>query len=178
MLQVLGSEFAISQNPHMRKGGLIGASLIFAEIVKPVCLISILLGGWLFILLIQVRRKKPDPNILGCRTYQPNISYSDNLTSGLAAMAIGLGKETSNHTAELITPILTCLTGAPTNYNNWQETKIIYNLLLTDADSRVRYYACESLYNVVKVFHNLNCITLDLLIKIYCHFCQCLPVSS
>ena len=26
-------------------------------------------------------------------------------------MAIGLGKETSNHTAELITPILTCLTG-------------------------------------------------------------------
>ena len=70
-------------------------------------------------------------------------------------MAIGLGKETSNHTAELITPILTCLTGAPTNYNNRQETKI-YNLLLTDADSRVRYYACESLYNVVKVFHDLN----------------------
>ena len=24
MMQVLGSEFAISQNPHMRKGGLIG----------------------------------------------------------------------------------------------------------------------------------------------------------
>ena len=42
MLQVLGSEFAISQNPHMRKGGLIGASLIFAEIVKSVCLKSIL----------------------------------------------------------------------------------------------------------------------------------------
>ena len=42
MLQVLGSEFAISQNPHMRKGGLIGASLIFAEIVKPLCLKSIL----------------------------------------------------------------------------------------------------------------------------------------
>ena len=33
------------------------------------------------------------------------------LIAGLAAMAIGLGKETSNHTAELITPILTCLTG-------------------------------------------------------------------
>ena len=41
MLQVLGSEFAISQNPHMRKGGLIGASLIFAEIVKPLYLKSI-----------------------------------------------------------------------------------------------------------------------------------------
>ena len=34
-----------------------------------------------------------------------------NRIAGLAAMAIGLGKETSNHTAELITPILTCLTG-------------------------------------------------------------------
>ena len=89
-------------------------------------------------------------------------------------MAIGLGKETSNHTAELITPILTCLTGAPTNYNNWQETKIIYNLLLTDADSRVRYYACESLYNVVKVLHNLNCIMYNIgcVEKIYCHFWQ------
>ena len=41
MVQVLGSEFAISQNPHMRKGGLIGASLIFAEIVKPLYLKSI-----------------------------------------------------------------------------------------------------------------------------------------
>lgn len=29
-LQVLGSEFAISQNPHMRKGGLIGASNLYA----------------------------------------------------------------------------------------------------------------------------------------------------
>ena len=112
-LQVLGSEFAISQNPHMRKGGLIGASLIFAEIVKPVCLKSILFLGRMtiqvYLHLIQGRRKKPIPIYL---------IYSDNLISGLAAMAIGIGKETSNHTAELITPILTCLTGAPTNYNN------------------------------------------------------------
>jgi len=72
LLKVLGSEFAISQNPHMRKGGLIG----------------------------------------------------------LAAMAIGLGRETGTYTGDLISPILSCL---------------------KDADSRVRYYACESLYNVVKV---------------------------
>ena len=72
LLKVLGSEFAISQNPHMRKGGLIG----------------------------------------------------------LAAMAIGLGSKTGSYTGDLINPILTCL---------------------SDADSRVRYYACESLYNVVKV---------------------------
>ena len=156
----------------MRKGGLIGASLIFAEIVKPVGLTSILLGGWLLNLL-SLSTHNPGPTkkarfqYTGLQNLPTNIPYSDNLTSGLAAMAIGLGKETSNHTAELITPILTCLTGAPKNYNNWQETKIIYNLLLTDADSRVRYYACESLYNVVKVLHNLNCITLDLLIKIW-----------
>eukprot|EP00090_Calanus_glacialis_P024131 TRINITY_DN37461_c0_g1_i1.p1 TRINITY_DN37461_c0_g1~~TRINITY_DN37461_c0_g1_i1.p1 ORF type:complete len:694 (-),score=252.55 TRINITY_DN37461_c0_g1_i1:136-2217(-) len=94
LLKVLGSEFAISQNPHMRKGGLIG----------------------------------------------------------LAAMAIGLGKETGVYTEDLIMPILTCL---------------------SDADSRVRYYACESLYNVVKVsresvlpmfneiFSSISCVVAD-----------------
>ena len=76
LLKVLGSEFAISQNPHMRKGGLIG----------------------------------------------------------LAAMAIGLGSKTGSYTGDLINPILTCL---------------------SDPDSRVRYYACESLYNVVKVLFSL-----------------------
>ena len=144
------------------------------------------LDEWLFILLSLSTlnpgpTKKARSQYTGLQNLPTNISYSDNLTSGLAAMAIGLGKETSNHTAELITPILTCLTGAPTNYNNWQETKIIYNLLLTDADSRVRYYACESLYNVVKVLHNLNCIMYNIgfvdRYKIYCHFCQCLHVS-
>ncbi|XP_044266044.1 protein VAC14 homolog isoform X2 [Tribolium madens] len=72
LLKVLGQDFASSQNPHARKGGLIG----------------------------------------------------------LAATAIALGKDTSNYTDELIKPILGCL---------------------SDQDLRVRYYACESLYNVVKV---------------------------
>ena len=51
-------------------------------------------------------------------------------------MAIGLGSKTGGYTGDLINPILTCL---------------------SDPDSRVRYYACESLYNVVKVlppFHH------------------------
>ncbi|XP_050300937.1 protein VAC14 homolog isoform X2 [Anthonomus grandis grandis] len=72
ILKILAQDFASSQNPHSRKGGLIG----------------------------------------------------------LAAIAIALGKETSNFTDELIKPILGCL---------------------SDQDLRVRYYACESLYNVVKV---------------------------
>ncbi|XP_046483958.1 protein VAC14 homolog [Neodiprion pinetum] len=72
LLKVLGQDFATSQNPHTRKGGLIG----------------------------------------------------------LAAIAVGLGKDTGQYTEELIHPILACF---------------------CDPDLRVRYYACESLYNVVKV---------------------------
>lgn len=72
LLKVLGQDFATSQNPHTRKGGLLG----------------------------------------------------------LAAIAVGLGKDTGQYTEELIRPILACF---------------------CDPDLRVRYYACESLYNVVKV---------------------------
>lgn len=72
LLKVLGQDFSLSQNPHARKGGLIG----------------------------------------------------------LAAIAIALGKDTGVYADELIKPILGCL---------------------SDQDLRVRYYACESLYNVVKV---------------------------
>ncbi|ENN74689.1 hypothetical protein YQE_08806, partial [Dendroctonus ponderosae] len=72
ILKILGHDFALSQNPHARKGGLIG----------------------------------------------------------LAAIALALGKETDGYTEDLIKPILGCF---------------------SDQDLRVRYYACESMYNVVKV---------------------------
>ncbi|OAD58538.1 Protein VAC14 like protein [Eufriesea mexicana] len=72
LLKVLGQDLATSQNPHTRKGGLIG----------------------------------------------------------LAATAVGLGKDTGQYIEDLIHPILACF---------------------CDSDLRVRYYACESLYNVVKV---------------------------
>lgn len=49
---------------------------------------------------------------------------------GLAAMAIALGKDTGQYTEELVHPVLACF---------------------FDPDSRVRYYACEALYNVAKV---------------------------
>lgn len=49
---------------------------------------------------------------------------------GLAAAAIALGKLTSSYTSVLVKPVLECF---------------------ADTDSRVRYYACESLYNIVKV---------------------------
>eukprot|EP00058_Branchiostoma_floridae_P019480 XP_002604970.1 hypothetical protein BRAFLDRAFT_92612 [Branchiostoma floridae] len=72
LIRVLTDEFAVSNNPHSRKGGLIG----------------------------------------------------------LAACAIALGKESSMYLDQLIDPVLACF---------------------SDPDSRVRYYACEALYNIVKV---------------------------
>ncbi|KAK9877527.1 hypothetical protein WA026_018634 [Henosepilachna vigintioctopunctata] len=82
LLKVLGQDFAVSQNPHAKKGGLIG----------------------------------------------------------LASIAVALGKDSETYIDELITPILACL---------------------SDQDLRVRYYACESLYNVVKIARN----------AILSHFC-------
>ena len=49
---------------------------------------------------------------------------------GLAAMAIGLSKDSGSYVKELVNPVLSCM---------------------DDSDSRVRFYACESLYNVTKV---------------------------
>lgn len=49
---------------------------------------------------------------------------------GLAACSIALGKDSGKFITELIQPILNCL---------------------SDADTRVRFFASESLYNVVKV---------------------------
>uniref|UniRef100_A0A4W3IR86 Protein VAC14 homolog n=1 Tax=Callorhinchus milii TaxID=7868 RepID=A0A4W3IR86_CALMI len=72
VIQVLSQEFALSQHPHSRKGGLIG----------------------------------------------------------LAACSIALGKDSGLYLKELIDPVLTCF---------------------NDSDSRLRYYACEALYNIVKV---------------------------
>lgn len=48
----------------------------------------------------------------------------------LAAAVIGLGTDSHNYTFQLVPPVLRCF---------------------TDQDSRVRYYACESLYNIAKV---------------------------
>lgn len=49
---------------------------------------------------------------------------------GLAASAIALGKDSPSYINDLVKPVLTCF---------------------FDSDSRVRYYGCESLYNIIKV---------------------------
>lgn len=58
-------------------------------------------------------------------------NYRNGGLIGLAAVAIALGQDLlPNYLDDIIQPILTCF---------------------GDADSRVRYYACESLYNVAKI---------------------------
>ncbi|XKL59384.1 hypothetical protein PGB90_000400 [Kerria lacca] len=59
-----------------------------------------------------------------------NSNYKKGGLIGLAAIAVALGKETGDYIEDLITPIL---------------------VNFSDSDLRVRYYACESLYNVIKV---------------------------
>ncbi|TVY26455.1 VAC14-like protein [Lachnellula hyalina] len=49
---------------------------------------------------------------------------------GLAAAAIALGPELARYLDEIVPPVLACF---------------------TDQDARVRYYACESMYNIAKV---------------------------
>ncbi|XP_014285710.1 protein VAC14 homolog isoform X1 [Halyomorpha halys] len=63
-------------------------------------------------------------------TMSQNPNFRKGGLIGLAAVAIALGKDSSEYVEALIRPILT-------NFS--------------DNDSRIRYYACESLYNVVKV---------------------------
>lgn len=92
LLRVLSQEFAMSQNPHTRKGGLIGLAAM-----------AIALGKVKF----GCRTKVHSLCVILCFIQDTNL-YMDGLTN----------------------PILACF---------------------LDTDSRVRYYACESLYNVAKV---------------------------
>ncbi|XP_022094574.1 protein VAC14 homolog [Acanthaster planci] len=49
---------------------------------------------------------------------------------GLAALAIGMGKESTAYLPQLIQPVIACF---------------------SDPDNRTRYFACEALYNIVKI---------------------------
>ena len=62
-----------------------------------------------------------------------NSNYRKGGLIGLAATAIGLTQESKNHLSVLLPPVLHCF---------------------DDPESRVRYYACESLYNIAKVSRN------------------------
>lgn len=63
-------------------------------------------------------------------TYSPQANHRKGGLIGLAAVTVGLAREASQHLEQIVPPVL--------------------NSFL-DQDGRVRYYACEALYNIAKV---------------------------
>lgn len=63
-------------------------------------------------------------------TYSPQANHRKGGLIGLAAVTVGLTSEAAQHLEQIVPPVL--------------------NSFL-DQDSRVRYYACEALYNIAKV---------------------------
>ncbi|RAL48082.1 hypothetical protein DM860_017873 [Cuscuta australis] len=62
--------------------------------------------------------------------YSPQANHRKGGLIGLAAATVGLTSEAANHLEQIVPPVLNSF---------------------SDQDSRVRYYACESLYNIAKV---------------------------
>lgn len=63
-------------------------------------------------------------------TYSPQANHRKGGLIGLAAATVGLTSDASHHLEQIVPPVL-------------------YSF--ADQDSRVRYYACEALYNIAKV---------------------------
>ncbi|XP_065827401.1 protein VAC14 homolog [Oscarella lobularis] len=78
----------------------------------------------------------------------PNPNSKKGGLIGLAAVAIALGQGAGDYVGRLVPPVLSCF---------------------YDPDSRVRYYACESLYNIAKVTRST---TLPYFTKIFDDICK------
>ncbi|XP_039779238.1 protein VAC14 homolog isoform X4 [Panicum virgatum] len=63
-------------------------------------------------------------------TYSPQANHRKGGLIGLAAVTVGLTSEAAQHLEQIVPPVLSSF---------------------LDQDSRVRYYACEALYNIAKV---------------------------
>nr|CAB3496619.1 unnamed protein product [Digitaria exilis] len=63
-------------------------------------------------------------------TYSPQANHRKGGLIGLAAVTVGLTSEAAQHLEQIVPPVLASF---------------------QDQDSRVRYYACEALYNIAKV---------------------------
>lgn len=63
-------------------------------------------------------------------TFSPQANHRKGGLIGLAAATVGLASEAAQHLEQIVPPVLHSF---------------------SDQDSRVRYYACEALYNIAKV---------------------------
>lgn len=84
-----------------------------------------------------------------------NSNYKKGGLIGLAAMAIALGKVSRNYHRSFINVVRSVVSNIHLNFQDTVEyiedlmTPILINF--SDSDLRVRYFACEALYNVIKV---------------------------
>lgn len=67
---------------------------------------------------------------LSCLAFNNNPSWRWGGVMGLAACSIALGPEIASYLLAIVPPIISCF---------------------SDPDSKVRYFSCEGMYNVVKV---------------------------
>ncbi|RZB95271.1 Protein VAC14-like isoform B [Glycine soja] len=73
-------------------------------------------------------------------TYSPQANHRKGGLIGLAAATVGLTSEAAQHLEQIVPPVLNSF---------------------SDQDSRVRYYACEALYNIAKIFDALCKLSAD-----------------
>jgi vacuole morphology and inheritance protein 14 len=85
-------------------------------------------------LLVEAEEKEKIANVINLLSNEfsrsRNVHHRKGGLIGLAATAIGLGSEIDRYLTQLIPPVIECF---------------------DDPESRVCYYACESLYNISKV---------------------------
>uniref|UniRef100_A0A0A0KTT5 Uncharacterized protein n=1 Tax=Cucumis sativus TaxID=3659 RepID=A0A0A0KTT5_CUCSA len=73
-------------------------------------------------------------------TMSPQANHRKGGLIGLAAATVGLSSDASQHLEQIVPPVLNSF---------------------SDQDSRVRYYACEALYNIAKIFDALCKLSAD-----------------
>jgi len=84
--------------------------------------------------LVSVQDHDKISNLISLLTFEyalsPQANHRKGGLIGLAAATVGLASEAAQHLKKIVPPVLQSF---------------------TDQDSRVRYYACEALYNIAKV---------------------------
>ncbi|GJY64498.1 protein VAC14 [Tanacetum coccineum] len=79
--------------------------------------------------------------------YSPQVNNRKGGLIGLAAITVGLSSEAAQHLEQIIPPVINSF---------------------SDQDSRVRYYACEALYNIAKIVRGESIIHFNSIFDALC----------
>lgn len=86
--------------------------------------------------------------------FSPQANYRKGGLLCLAATAVGLANNNQEFLQKIVPPVLNSFTGNLSSLEAQHRIECSYQAHTTecaDQDSRVRYYACEALYNIAKV---------------------------